>query len=113
MVDEEIRTHSAMLVGQPNKFLQVLLILVREFIPGTLDTVIQVHYGETVMASRGFSPSPSQLFGASSWAHSDPQQPDRCRLDERSLALQSVDEPWIIERRVAHNHEGLHSFSRR
>ena len=112
MVDEEVRAHSATSAGLPNKIFQVLGILLRERIQRSLDAVIEVDYRETVMAFRGSGPSLSKLLGAGSWAHSDPQQPDGCRFDERSLALESVDDPWKFESRVAHNHEGLRSFSR-
>ena len=55
------------------------------------------------MAFWGFSPSICQLFGASSWAHIDELQAQGCRFDQSSRALESVDDTWQLERRIAHN----------
>ena len=82
---------------QRNKIFQVLGILLRESIQRSLDAVIQVDYRETVLAFGGFGPSVSQLFGATSWAHSNPQQADWGRFHERSLALKSVDDSWQVD----------------
>ena len=112
MVDEEVRAYSATIAGLPNKTSQVVAILLRERIHRPLDAVIQVDYRETVLAFWGFTPSVSQLFGATSWAHSNPQQADWGRFHERSLALKSVDDSWKLESRVAHNYEGPRSSGR-
>ena len=112
MVDEQVRAYRAMTLGHPHQISQGRLIFFRESIPGSLDTVIEVHYSEAVLALWGLGPSLRQLFGASTWAYSNPQEPDGCRFDERSLALESVDDPWMLQSRVAHNHEALDSFSR-
>ena len=112
MVDEEVRAHRAMALGHPHQISQGGRMFLRESIPGTLDAVIEVDYSEAVLALWGLGPSLRHLFGASTWAHSDPQEPDGCRFDERSLALESVDDPWMLQSRVAHNHEGLDSCSR-
>ena len=112
MVDEEVRAYSATIAGLPNKSFQVVAILLRGRIHRPLDAVIQVDYRETVLASWGFTPSVSQLFGATSWAHSNPQQADWGRFHERSLALKSVDDSWQLKGRVADNDEGPRSRGR-
>ena len=112
MVDEEVRAYSATIAGLPNKTSQVVAILLRERIHRPLDAVIQVDYRETVLAFWGFTPSVSQLFGATSSAHSNPQQADWGRFHERSLALKSVDDSWQLKGRVADNDEGPRSRGR-
>ena len=62
MVDEEVSAHSAMVAGQPNQLFQVRLMLLREFIHGTLDAVIEVDDREAVVALRGLLPCRCQLW---------------------------------------------------
>ena len=99
--------------GLKNENLQVRLVFLREFSNLISDAVIHVHHCQSVMAFWGFSPSICQLFGASSWAHSDELQAQGCRFDQSSRALESVDDTWQLERRIADNDEGLRRFSRR
>ena len=105
MVDEEVRAYSATRLGLADKIIQVLAIFVCERIHSSFDAVIQVDDRETVVAFRTFAPSVSQVFGATSWAHSNPQQAN-WGVHERSLPLKSEDNSWKLESRVADNDEG-------